>query len=355
MADTSTEQIIREAPLVEQAKLELMKSASGLKMPQLPAYEVAGFTPEQLQAMQYGVSGIGAYQPYLSAASRAIGTGMQGTVEAADILRGADTRNQFGAAQQALGQAYQPIQQMEGLTGPGAYQQFMSPYQQGVTDIALREAQRQEDIARQSRNASMAGAGAFGGSRHALVEAEAARNLGQLKADIQAKGLQDAFSSALQQQGLQANILGQRSQLGQSLGAGIGSLAGQQFGVGSQMAQGLGALGTQLGNLGVQQGALGQTGQQMGITDVNFLYNLGSEQQKLNQAALDAERATAMQTVYQPYQHLAFISDIYRGAPSSQMSVTSQAAPTASPFHQIAGLATGTLATAGAAKTAGLF
>ena len=92
----------------------------------------------------------------------------------------------------------------------------------------------------------------------------------------------------------------------------------------------------------------------MGITDVNFLYNLGAEQQKLNQATLDAQRATEMQTAMQPMQRLAFISDIYRGAPSSQMAMTSQSAAAASPFQQIAGLAAGAIGTAAAANKAGL-
>jgi hypothetical protein len=108
------------------------------------------------------------------------------------------------------------------------------------------------------------------------------------------------------------------------LGQGIGSLAGQQFGIGSQMSQGLGALGGQLGQLGVQQGAMGQAAQQLGQGDVNFLYNLGSQQQRQQQAVLDAQRASAMQTAMQPYQQLAFQSDIYKGAPSTQMALPQQ-------------------------------
>ena len=154
--------------------------------------------------------------------------------------------------------------------------------------------------------------------------------------------------------GQQANIYGQQAQLGQSLGQGIGALAGQQFGIGAQTAQGLGALGTQIGNLGVQQAALGQSGQQMGMADVNMLYNLGTEQQRAQQAKLDAERATAMQTSMQPLQKLAFMSDIYKGAPSTQMAMTQQSTPTPSPFQQIAGLATGVAGSAAAASRAGL-
>jgi hypothetical protein len=79
-----------------------------------------------------------------------------------------------------------------------------------------------------------------------------------------------------------------------------------------------------------------------------MLYNLGAQQQKQQQAELDAQRATQMQNAMQPYQNLAFVSDIYRGAPSTQMGITAQAAPTPSPFQQIAGLGIGALGTIGA-------
>jgi hypothetical protein len=85
------------------------------------------------------------------------------------------------------------------------------------------------------------------------------------------------------------------------------------------------------------------------------LYNLGSQQQRQQQAVLDAQRASAMQTAMQPYQQLAFQSDIYKGAPSTQMAITSQASPTPSPFQQIAGLGTGILGTAAAVNKSGLF
>ena len=100
----------------------------------------------------------------------------------------------------------------------------------------------------------------------------------------------------------------------------------------------------------MQQAALGQTAQQLGQNDVNFLYNIGAQQQKQTQAELDALRATKMQQAMQPYQQLAFQSDIYKGAPSTQMAVTQQAAATPSPFQQIAGLGTGIAATAAAAS-----
>lgn len=406
MADIQIQEMRESAP-VEAAKLDLMKSAAGLQMPVLPGYKIAGMTPEQVQAIKFGVSGIGAYQPYISAGMQGVSEGMGTSQEAADVLRGADTRGQFAAAQEALNQAYTPIQQMGGLSeeaaagkgligqgiaglqaATGMYdprmgQAFMNPYQQQVIDESLRQINRQGDIARQELQGQATRAGAFGGSREGVQRAELERGLaGQRNAAI-LQGLYQGYGAAQQQaqqafeaqqarQGQsssqianlapmygnialqQAGILGQQSQLGQSLGQGIGALANTQFGIGAQTAQGLGSLGTQLGNLGVQLGALGQTGQQMGITDVNFLYNLGAEQQKLNQATLDAQRATEMQTAMQPMQRLAFISDIFRGAPSSQMAMTSQSAAAASPFQQIAGLAAGAIGTAAAANKAGL-
>jgi hypothetical protein len=407
MANEITTQFVREAEPIEAAKLDLMRAAAGLQMPTLPQYQVAGQQQLQKKATEIGAAGIGAYQPYLAAGAQSIGAGMGTTAEAADILRGADTRGQFGAAQAALDQASVPLQQMgnlaqqagqgtslidQGVGGlygamegydPRMAQQFMNPYQQQVLDESMRQINRQGDISRQEMQAQAVRSGAFGGSREGIQRAEMERGLaGQRNAAITntlAQGYgtaqqqaQQAFEAQQGRQGQasaqianlapmygniaaqQANILGQQSQLGQSLGQGIGALAGQQFGIGAQTAQGLGSLGSQIGNLGVQNAALGQTGQQMGITDVNFLYNLGTEQQRAEQAKLDAERATGMQTSLQPFQKLAFMSDIYKGAPSSSMAISQQAAPTPSPFQQIAGLATGAVGTAAAASRAGL-
>jgi hypothetical protein len=207
---------------------------------------------------------------------------------------------------------------------------------QNVVDIQKREAARQAGIQGTQQQAQATQAGAFGGGRDAIMRAEAARNLGTQMNDIQAQGLQNSYQQAqnqfnteqnakLQQSsalqgigGLQGNLASQYGTLGQ----GIGNLAAQQFGIGNQMAQGIGSLGTQLGNLGTQQMNLGQTAQTLGQNDVSQLYNLGALQQKQQQAVLDAQRATAAQTALQPQQRLAFISDIYRGAPSSQMAVS---------------------------------
>jgi hypothetical protein len=97
-------------------------------------------------------------------------------------------------------QSFQPTQYtQQSWTDPGMQQQFMSPYQQAVTDIEKREAQRNADIQATKLGAGAVNQGAFGGYRHGIVEAEHGRNTAQQLGDIQARGSQRAFESAQQQ------------------------------------------------------------------------------------------------------------------------------------------------------------
>lgn len=98
-------------------------------------------------------------------------------------------------------------------------EQFMSPYMQNVVDIQQREARRQADVAAQQLGAQAVGAGAFGGSRQAILEAEQQRNLQQQLGDIQARGLAAAYEDAqrriAEQRGRELAASGQFMQLGQ--------------------------------------------------------------------------------------------------------------------------------------------
>jgi hypothetical protein len=116
MATETTEQIVREAPEIEAYKLGLLKSAQALQAPTLPDYQVAGMTPDQINALATGRQGIGAFQPYLEAGSQALTAGQGAMGEAADILRGADTRGQFAAAQQAYNLAAEPAAALGNLS-----------------------------------------------------------------------------------------------------------------------------------------------------------------------------------------------------------------------------------------------
>jgi len=96
-------------------------------------------------------------------------------------------------------------------------------------------------------------------------------------------------------------------------------------------AGGIAGLGTQLQNLGQTSSGLVQG-------DTSFMYNLGQQVQNLNQKELDAQRASELQAQYEPFQRISFMSDIYKGAPSSQQTIATSTAPTASPISQAAGL-----------------
>ena len=141
-------------------------------------------------------------------------------------------------------------------TSPGVYQQYMSPYQQNVTDLQIQGAQRQADIARTQRSSQAARAGAFGGARQAIENAEAERALQSQLQNIQAQGLQSAYQQA------QANIA-QRAQLG------LQGLAGAQQGLGTALQ------GGQLGLSGIGQAMAGQQAGLQGLQTANQLYGTG--------------------------------------------------------------------------------
>lgn len=343
-----TEQIVREAPAVEAYKTGLLAAGKGLVDSAaanrakgqylMPDYNVAGMDALQTQALERGAQGIGAYQPYLTAGGNNLAAAQATMGEAADILRGADTRNQFAAGQQALNQAAQQW-------NPNAAAQYMDPYRQQVIATTMDEMNRQQRMADQQLLSQQAATGAIGGSRAAVMRAELARNAAQQRANTLANLNSSGYNNALQAFNSDQNRM-------LNVAQGIGSLAGQQYNIGAGMAQGLGSLGAQAGNLGVQQAALGTTAQQLGQGDVNFLYNLGSQYQKQAQAVLDAQRSNTLQQRMEPYQQQAWLSDIYKGAPSSQMAMSQQTTPTPSPFQQFVGAGTGLLATGAAINAA---
>ena len=82
---------------------------------------------------------------------------------------------------------------------PNIAAQYMNPYLQAALDPQLREARREADISRIADASRLTKAGAFGGSRQAIMESEGRRNLGQLQSDITAKGYADAFDRARSQ------------------------------------------------------------------------------------------------------------------------------------------------------------
>ena len=171
-------------------------------------------------------------------------------------------RNVSGQAEKYARQAANAQQNYAAqATNPAAYQQYMNPYTQNVTDIQIEGLQRQADIARTQRGAQAARAGAFGGSRQAIENAEANRALQSQMDNVRAQGLQQAYQDA------QRNL-----QYGSNLG--LQGLQGAQQGLGTALQGGqlgLSGIGTALQGLqgGMQGSGLGIQGAQAGLQGVD--------------------------------------------------------------------------------------
>jgi hypothetical protein len=81
----------------------------------------------------------------------------------------------------------------------GIASQYMNPYLQGVLDPQLAELRRQNDITNMGTNAKLTQAGAFGGGRQAIMNAENNRNLMQEMNKTVGQGYASAYDRAQQQ------------------------------------------------------------------------------------------------------------------------------------------------------------
>lgn len=149
-----------------------------------------------------------------------------------------------------LGSLNIPTAQMDytpqSFTEQGIAGQYMSPYLEAALEPQLAAAQRQADIAQQGLQSQYSQAGAYGGGRQAVAEAELQRGLLDRMAGITGQGYQDAFTRAQQQfnteQARQQAAAGQAQQYGlQALGAqqlaGAQQRAIEQQGIAADIAQ----------------------------------------------------------------------------------------------------------------------
>lgn len=293
--------------------------ASGKRVPTgLKGYQPFSYNPEDYFAATAPMQ----QQSYQEAAGLTTAPQLAGaTGMAAEAgLRGLDTR-------------YGPGQFSAGMFDRGAAQYYMDPYMQSVVDIQQQEAQRQADIAGTQRGAQAVQAGAFGGTRQAIMEAEAAKNLAAQKGAIQATGSQAAYQQAQQQFNqdmARRQAAEQMYEQSRQYGAGLG-MQGLQTAL-----QGAGALG-QLGQT--------QYGQQVG--NINLQNQLGGQQQAQQQAILNQQiQDYATQQQY-PMMQLANMSNLLRGMPM-QSATTQSYAPAPSGLSQIAGLGATALGAYGA-------
>jgi hypothetical protein len=347
------EPTITEAPDIEAIKIALLRDAQELsaRPVDLADYQVAGLTDLQRVSQRRGEAGIGGFEPYLAEGSQLMGQAalpVQGAYQTASpyITGGVGSGQALmsqgvGSGQALMGQGAQGFT-AEQLAG------FMNPFQQSISD----EINRSYDISLNNTAGQATDQGAFGGSRGAVALQEINRNRATALAQAQAANFGQASQQAAAERQRQI-----------AAGQGIGSLGvqgGQALGqLGVQGGQTLGQLGIAQGealsNLGIRQAALGETQQKLNQGETQFGFDLGERDRMLNQMTLDAERRSQIEEAYEPYQRLGFLSDIYKGAPTTQMSLTGASTPTASPFQQLVGGLTAVGSTAAAANKAGLF
>ena len=272
-----------------------------------PQDYVAGFSPLQ-QQVQYNAANLQ----------------MPGQFNQATGMTGIAGMGSLGAAQQGMGAGANYANQ---VTNPNAVQSYMNPYQQNVIDVQNQAAQRQADIATTQRNAQATKAGAFGGSRQAIENAEAQKNLQGLMNTNQLQGQQQAYQSAIQNM---------------QYGAGLGL---QGLGVGLQGYGQAGQAGSSLANIGNQQ--LGAQQVILGLQNQIGGQQQAQEQQITNQAIQNyANQQQAPMQAYNQYNALL------RGYAIPGMTATQyQAAP--SMTSQIAGLGTAAAGAYGLMKKAG--
>jgi hypothetical protein len=177
---------------------------------------------------------------------------------------------------------------------------------QNVVDYQKEQAIKDYSRGLPGMGAAAARSGAFGGSRHAIVEAEGQRNLQNQLAGIQALGTQSAYDQAMRNQ-----------QFGANLGL-----------------QGLG----QAGQLGAQLGNIGSAEQQANLQRISAQSTAGAEQRNLAQQRLDQAYADFLRQRDYPMEQLGYYSNILRGLPVGLSSTATTAVPPPSLASQVGGL-----------------
>ncbi len=255
----------------------------------VPKQQVAGFSPTQQAAMQQAYGGIGAYQPFLDAAQQTQAAALGTT----------------GAGVQALGQMN---------FDPSRAQAFMDPYQQAVTNEALKEIDRQQQMASNQLAGQAVQAGAFGGSRFGIQQSELARNA----QDLKSRRIFEDLSRNYQQAQAAAQAANTQRM---------------------QQAQQFGNLGRQTSGIGGAMAGLGAQTQQLGQSDVNQLMGIGGMQQQLMQKMFDTQTANVAAMENAPFQRLSagagIMGQLLPGGAGTQ--VVAPFAQT-NPYAQAAGL-----------------
>ncbi len=253
--------ISRPAPFVEDLGKDLAKQAVALTGVPVVSGGIGSLTQQAGET----AAGFKARQN----AARAFTTRQENLAGLAPQVAGQDALQKQAQtlAQQGVG-SFQPfLTAAQGATGPQAFQQFMSPYQQQVMDTSLAEFDRNSAIQQKQIADQAVSSGAFGGGREGVMQAEYQAGSDRNRAALQAGLLQQGFGQAQQ-------------------------AAQQQF-------------ANQMGLASALPGLQG--------TDISRLGSLGALNQAQTQAGLDATREANRMAAYQPQEQLQNYGNLVTG------------------------------------------
>jgi hypothetical protein len=258
----ATETVInRPAPFVEDIGKSLAEQTLALQNVPVVSTGIAGLSQQAGET----AAGFKARQD----AARAFTTRQQNLAGLAPQVAGQDQLQKDAQARAIAGLgSFQPfLQAAQASTGPQAFQQFMSPYQQQVIDTSLAEFDRQAQAQQQTIRDQAVASGAFGGGREGVALAEYGAASDRNRAALQAGLLQQGFGQA--QAAAQQNFANQ---------------------------------------MGIASALPGLQG-----TDITRLGQLGAINQAQKQAELDATREATRMAAFQPQEELNRFADITTG------------------------------------------
>lgn len=206
----------------------------------------------------------------------------------------------FAGASEVAGAGYTPTQFTTGTFDASAASRYMNPYLQAALEPQLAEMKRQADIRRMEDASRLTKAGAFGGSRQAIMESEGSRNL----LDLQRKALGEGYATAYDKAMGQFN-----TEQGRGLEAQRATEASRQF------------------------------GGEFGLKSLDALSRMGATQREIEQAGIDADRRQFEEEREYAYKMPQYMLNLLGNLPVGAQTSSTDQSGMAALQSNIAGLA----------------
>jgi hypothetical protein len=294
-----------------------------------PTYQVAGLSPEQQQAAALLQENLGAGQDYIQGGLGGIQRGGE-LYEQAATLAGANPADPYGFQQRGAA----AIEGSMAAFDPSGIEAFFNPYEDQVVGQVQQDFDQARRMEQARQGAAAVGSGAYGGSRAAITEQEAMRNLNREELGAISGLRQQGYTQALEAAQTAQENQQRRALTGGSYLGNLGSTFGQ---LGQRDAELLGNLGKGIAGLGEAEANLGVTSTNLMRGDVSALSGLGGLNQSVQQQILDAQRNTNVERQQLPFQSYGYLSDVLNRVPSNSSTMQTNTQPQQSGIGQAIG------------------